>query len=118
MRARRISPAHIMLVIIQSWPDGFDLSTGPCPGRCSDPCGPRRGTPKQWSSGGVREEPDLVKSGQNIPFGNKEEIRNFNIWDMKKCLQKCSRELFSPKSGVVVSFLLGTTGVCNTLPCT
>lgn len=30
MRAGRIAPAH-MLVITQSWPDGFDLSTGLCP---------------------------------------------------------------------------------------
>lgn len=70
----------------------------------------------QRGVGGTRF--DLVRSGENIPFGNVEEIRYFKIWEMKKYLEKCSRELFAPKSGPVVSFLLGTTGICDTSPST
>lgn len=59
-----------------------------------------------------------VRSGENIPLGNEEEISNFKIWGMKKYLEKCSREFFSPKSGLVVSFLLGVTGTHDTAPST
>lgn len=101
------------------WPDGFDLSTGLCPWRCPSPCAPRKGSPRRWLSRGVWEEPGLIWLGlvKTSPLGmwKKLGISKFGKW---KNTWKNVVELFAPKSGPVVSFLLGTTGICDTSPST
>jgi len=32
---------------------------------------------------GSKEEPGLVRAAENIPLGNKEEIMNFKMWEVK-----------------------------------
>lgn len=87
MTVGAISPSHIVLMTMQSFPDRFDLNTRLCLCRSPEPGSHCRGSPGQGLPKGGWDKPSLFACGENTSLGNEEDILDFKTQEMKIYLE-------------------------------